>query len=62
MNVKLFKITNNIKDQRKRTDKKEKKIFLIYKEIQNGAVAKSYMTNGLIIFGETFAHFHIYED
>jgi hypothetical protein len=33
------------------TDKKEKKIFLIYKEIQNGAVAKSYMTNGLLIYG-----------
>ena len=30
------------------TDKKEKKIFLIYKEIPNGAVAKSYMTNGLL--------------
>jgi hypothetical protein len=25
--------------------------FLIYKEIQNGAVAKSYMTNGLPIYG-----------
>jgi hypothetical protein len=25
------------------TDKKENKIFLIYKEIQKGAVAKSYM-------------------
>ncbi len=25
------------------TDKKENEIFLIYKEIQNGAVAKSYM-------------------
>jgi hypothetical protein len=31
------------------TDKKETQIFLIYKEIQNGAVAKSYMTNGLLI-------------
>jgi hypothetical protein len=31
-------------------DKKEKKIFLIYEEIQNGAVAKSYMTNGLLIY------------
>jgi hypothetical protein len=29
------------------TDKKENKNFLIYKEIHNGAVAKSYMTNGL---------------
>jgi hypothetical protein len=26
------------------TDKKENQIFLIYKEIQNGAVAKSYLT------------------
>jgi hypothetical protein len=33
------------------TDKKEKKIFLIYKEIRNVAVAKSYMTNGLLIYG-----------
>ncbi len=32
------------------TDKKENKIFLIYKEIQKGVVAKSYMTNGLLIF------------
>jgi hypothetical protein len=32
------------------TDKKEKKI-LIYKEIQNGAVARLYMTNGLLIYG-----------
>ncbi len=32
------------------TDKKEYKIFLIYKETQRGAVAKSYMTNGLLIY------------
>jgi hypothetical protein len=32
------------------TDKKENQVFLIYKEIQNGAVAKSFMTNGLLIF------------
>ncbi len=38
------------------TDKKNKKNFLIYKEIQNGAVAKSYMTNCLLIYGEIFAH------
>jgi hypothetical protein len=31
----------------------------MYKEIQNGAVAKSYMTNGLLIYGEIFAHFLI---
>ncbi len=37
-------------------DKKENTIFLTYKEIQSGAVAKSYMTNGLLIYGEIFAH------
>ncbi len=31
------------------TDKKENQIFLKYKEIQSGAVAKLYMTNGLLI-------------
>ncbi len=32
------------------------------RQIQNGAVAKSYMTNGLLIhvYGEMFAHFLIY--
>ncbi len=29
-------------------------------EIQNGAVAKSYMPNGLLIYGEIFALFFIY--
>ncbi len=33
------------------TDRKENQSFLIYKEIQNGAFAKSYMTNGLLIYG-----------
>jgi hypothetical protein len=42
------------------TDKKENQICLIYKEIQNGAVAKSYLTNGLVIYGEILAHFLIY--
>ncbi len=36
-------------EQQQHTDKKEKKNFLIYKEIQEGPVAKSYMTNGLLI-------------
>jgi hypothetical protein len=36
------------------TDKKEKQVFLIYKEIQSGAVANSYMTNGLLIYGDFF--------
>jgi hypothetical protein len=33
------------------TDKKENQIFLLYKKIQMGSVAKSYMTNGLLIYG-----------
>jgi hypothetical protein len=33
------------------TDKKENSIFLVYKEIQTAAVAKSYMTNGLLKYG-----------
>jgi hypothetical protein len=40
--------------------KKENKISLIYKEIQIGAVAKSYMTYGLLKYGEIIAHFLIY--
>jgi hypothetical protein len=40
--------------------KKGNQIFLIYKEIQSGAVAKSYMSNGLLIYGEIIAHFLIY--
>jgi hypothetical protein len=34
------------------TDKKEKKIFLIYKKIQMGVVAKSYMRKGFLIYEE----------
>jgi hypothetical protein len=34
------------------TDKKEDQIFLIYKEIQSGAVAKSYMRKGFLIYEE----------
>jgi hypothetical protein len=30
----------------------KKKIFLIYKEIQSGAVAKSYMRKGFLIYEE----------
>jgi hypothetical protein len=40
---------------RKYTDKKGNQNFLIYKEIQSGAVAKSYMTNGLL---ENISAFH----
>jgi hypothetical protein len=42
------------------TDKKENQIFPIYKEIQNGAVAKSLMTNGPLKYREIFAHILIH--
>jgi hypothetical protein len=45
-----------------RTDKKEKKIFLTYKEIQSGTVAKSYMRKGFLIYGEMLKYFPIYEE
>jgi hypothetical protein len=43
------------------TDKKENKSFLVYKEIQNGAVAKSYMYDKLPphIWGNICAFPHI---
>jgi hypothetical protein len=44
------------------TDKKENQIFLIYREIQSRAVAKSYITNGLLTYGEIFAHFLRYQE
>jgi hypothetical protein len=34
------------------TDKKENQIFLIHREIQSGAVAKSYMRKGFLIYEE----------
>jgi hypothetical protein len=42
--------------------KKENQIFLIYKEIQNGAVAKSYMRKGFLIYEEMRKYFPIYEE
>ena len=44
------------------TDKKENQIFLKYKEIQSGAVAKSYMRKGFLIYEETRKYFPIYEE
>jgi hypothetical protein len=42
------------------TDKKENQIFLIYKEIHSGAVAKSYMRKGFLICEEVRKYFLIY--
>ncbi len=34
----------------------------MYKANQSGAVERSYMTNSLLIYGEIFAHFLIYQE
>ncbi len=44
------------------TDKKENQIFLIYREIQSGEVAKSYMRKGFLIYEEMRKYFPIYEE
>jgi hypothetical protein len=44
------------------TDKKETQIFLIYKETQSGAVAKSNMRKGFLIYEEMRKYFLIYEE
>ncbi len=44
------------------TDKKENQIFLKYQEIQIGAVAKSYMRKGFLIYEEMRKYFSIYEE
>jgi hypothetical protein len=42
------------------TDKKENKTFLIYKEIQIGSGAKSYMRKGFLIYKEMHKYLTIY--
>jgi hypothetical protein len=44
------------------TDKKENLIFLIFNEIQSGAVGKSYMRKGFLIYEEMRKYFPIYEE
>ncbi len=44
------------------TDKKDNQIFLIYKEIQCVAIAKSYMRKGFLIYEEMRKYFPIYEE
>jgi hypothetical protein len=44
------------------TDKKENQIFLIYKGIQSGAVAKSYMKKGFLIYEKMRKYFPIFEE
>ncbi len=45
-----------------RTLIKKKTIFQIYREIQNGAVAKSYMRKGFLIYEEMRKYLVIYEE
>ena len=49
--------SNNLQGSQKRTDKKENKIFLMYKEIQMGSGAKSYMRHGFLIYEEMHKYF-----
>ncbi len=47
---------------KKYTDKKENETFLIYKEIQMGSVAKSYMRKGFLIYEEMRKYLTIYDE
>jgi hypothetical protein len=42
------------------TDKKENQIFLIYREIQSGVVAMSYMRKGFLTYEEMRKYFPKY--
>ncbi len=44
------------------TEKKENKTFIIYKEIQMGSGAKSYMRKGFLRYEEVRKFFPIYEE
>jgi hypothetical protein len=44
------------------TDKEENKIFLIYNEIQSGAVAKSYKRKSFLMYEEMRKYFTRYEE
>jgi hypothetical protein len=50
--VVLFSLRNSSGKYTHYTNKKENQIFLIYKEIQSGAVVKSYMRKGFVIYEE----------
>jgi hypothetical protein len=44
------------------SDKKKTNIFLIYKEIQMGSVAKLYMRRGFLLYEEMRKYLTIYEE
>ncbi len=51
-----------MKDGKDYTDKKGNGIFLIYKEIQMGSVAQSYMRKGFLIYEAMCKYLTIYEE
>jgi hypothetical protein len=57
--IDFFKYSSSVKYQYCTLMKKENIIFLIYKEIQSGAVAKSYMKKGFLIYEEMRKYFLI---
>ncbi len=56
-----FVVSHNMRTNSVYTDKNKNKIFLIYKEIQNEAVAKSNMRKGFLIYEEMGKYLTIYE-
>jgi hypothetical protein len=49
---------NNRPRERQNTDNKENKIFLIYKKIQMGSGAKSYVRKGFLVYEDMHKYFH----
>jgi hypothetical protein len=58
----FLSIEGGLKRQSNSTDKEEKKIFLINKVIQSGAVAKSYLRKGFLIYEEMRKYLVLYEE
>jgi hypothetical protein len=60
----FFHLTKRLDPVQPTLIKKENQIFLIYmyKEIQSGAIAKSYMRKGFLIYEEMRKYFPIYEE
>jgi hypothetical protein len=60
--AKLVRAGCRVRPSIRYTDKNENKIFLMYNEIQSGAVAKSYMWKGFLIYEEMRKYFPLYEE
>jgi hypothetical protein len=58
------KKSKDIKNRKKYffTVKKENQIFLVYKEIQSGAFAKSYVRKDFLIYEEMRKYFPMYKE